>query len=86
MNRQKDFPPEEDDGRTIADMNVEGLPWYQPEHPALRRSSRSQSGEIPSWRETFSMIAGAWKASLLLTVIYAAVLVAVVFFLIWIWT
>ena len=27
--------PEGDDGRTIANMNVEGMPWYRPERPDL---------------------------------------------------
>ena len=26
--------PPEDDGRTIADMNVEGFKWYRPKHDA----------------------------------------------------
>ena len=24
---------DDDDGRTIVDMNVEGMPWYRPENP-----------------------------------------------------
>ena len=27
--------PEGDDGHTIANMNVEGMPWYKPERPDL---------------------------------------------------
>ncbi len=27
--KKKELPPD-DDGRTIANMNVEGLPWYNP--------------------------------------------------------
>ena len=31
MTREKDNLPEGDDGRTIANMNIEGMPWYAPE-------------------------------------------------------
>jgi hypothetical protein len=31
---------DDDDGRTIADMNVEGMPWYQAEH---KKQSRAQA-------------------------------------------
>ena len=30
MKRKKQLP-EWDDGRTVANMNVEGLPWYRPD-------------------------------------------------------
>ena len=30
MKRNKKLP-EWDDGRTVADMNVEGMPWYHPD-------------------------------------------------------
>ncbi len=29
--------PEGDDGRTIASMNVEGMPWFSPEQPGQRK-------------------------------------------------
>lgn len=36
-------PPEEDDGRTIAPMNVEGMPWHTPVRPETPRSPQSDS-------------------------------------------
>ena len=30
MSRKKQGAPPDDDGRTIANMNVEGMPWYTP--------------------------------------------------------
>ena len=31
MKRKKKQLPEWDDGRTVANMNVEGMPWYHPD-------------------------------------------------------
>lgn len=46
----------DDDGRTIVDMNVEGMPWYTP------RSKRKVAKEDkPTRRETFAMMR-AWFA------------------------
>ena len=30
MTKKKPELPDWDDGRTVADMNVEGMPWYSP--------------------------------------------------------
>ncbi len=47
----------DDDGRTIVDMNVEGMPWYTP------RSKRKVAKEDkPTRRETFAMMR-VWFAS-----------------------
>ena len=44
--RQADRLPEGDDGRTIADMNVEGMPWYRPPGPEAKPAPEgSQSRE-----------------------------------------
>lgn len=67
-NSKKQY--EDDDGRTIADMNVEGMPWYRSEQ---RRQSRAEAraalqekiakGEALTTRETlrytcYAMLAG----------------------------
>ena len=42
MRRKKEkVVYEEDDGRTVADMNVEGMPWY-------RKDPQNTSGQIES--------------------------------------
>ena len=40
--RKKDRFPEGDDGRSYANMNVEGMPWYRPP-----QSSDGKKGEVP---------------------------------------
>jgi energy-converting hydrogenase Eha subunit H len=51
---------EDDDGRTIVDMNVEGMPWYDArERREKRKQSRAElkekiaRGEALTTRETF---------------------------------
>ena len=40
MARKNKELPDWDDGRTIADMNAEGMPWYRPEQNAFGISGR----------------------------------------------
>ena len=47
MKRNKDKKPKfEDDGRTIANMNVEGMPWYNPSKDISHSSSAQDFGDL----------------------------------------
>ena len=63
--------PDGDDGRTIVDMNVEGMPWYAPERPGAPRRGAGEDAprqEIPLTREESRFFTwGALKAALLVT-------------------
>ena len=55
--RPKEY--DDDDGRTIADMNVEGMPWYQENRKRMRRAEaraelqeKIDRGEALTRRET----------------------------------
>lgn len=50
-----------DDGRVIADMNVEGLPWYRKN---LRKKKDKNDPDQPTSREIRAMILAAYKAYL----------------------
>lgn len=66
--RREDF---EDDGRTIADMNVEGMPWYY-----RAQSDKAATGEQRDamTREEQRMYTwAAIKAGLLIVLIFAVV-------------
>ncbi len=75
--------PEGDDGRTIVNMNVEGMPWYAPEKtepgkpsgPAARMTR--EEGRVFLW--------GAMKAALLVTGVMCAGLVLFVLFCQFVW-
>ena len=60
-NRKEDF---EDDGRTIADMNVDGMPWYEP-----KRQDNAEKIELTS-SEQRALIGSALKAALLVAAIF----------------
>jgi hypothetical protein len=54
---------DDDDGRVIADMNVDGMPWYTP-----KKDAAPEGGESPqlSGHDTWAMIWGVLKAALML--------------------
>lgn len=78
-NKKRQFS---DDGHTISEMNVEGMPFYEPNKPTKEQVKNS---EKPTKKETFAMIMGAYKAylpTLLFMVgIFTLVFLAAYFFL-----
>lgn len=78
--------PEGDDGRTIASMNVEGMPWYRPERPDLPPQDNSRTpGDGLTKRQMRMYTASALKAGLLVTLVMCAGLVAFVAFCVFVW-
>ena len=74
--------PEGDDGRTIVDMNVEGMPWYVPreERPATDREKE------PLTREELRMYKwAAVKAGLFIALIFALVFGLFIAFCVYVW-
>ena len=90
MKGKKELP-EWDDGRTIANMNVEGMPWHTPAEnrkmPGENRDpempGRSIDPNLPeqpvlSGKETWFFTAGALKAAFLVVgVMCLAIVIAV---------
>jgi len=92
-NRKPDLP-EGDDGRTIVDMNVEGMPWYTPGGAGPRRFRRRAEGEpvaqeslrpYMSRRESRYYTWGALKAALLVAGVMSAGLVLFILFCQLVW-
>ena len=77
--KKKQYP--DDDGRVIAPMNVEGMPWYS-QAPALPSSGNQSS---LSKRQTRYAIMGALKASLLVGGVLSAGLILFVLFTVHVW-
>ena len=70
MKRNKEKKPKfEDDGRTIANMNVEGMPWYNPVRDK-EKSSISNDFEGLSRKEKRAMMGGIMAAALLIGAIF----------------
>ncbi len=86
--------PEGDDGRTIASMNVEGMPWYTPEKAGEKEQGGPETGEKPGARREESPLSkeearyytwGALKAALLVTLVLCGGIVLFVLFCQFVW-
>lgn len=79
--------PEGDDGRTIASMNVEGMPWYTPERPDMPPPPpREQAYQDGLTRKQMRMYtASALKAGMAVALVMIAGLVLFVAFCVYIW-
>jgi len=62
---------DDDDGRVIADMNVEGMPWY---NEAAKRGEPAPGSQLTR-HETWLIIKGSLKACAVVSLIFAAILV-----------
>ena len=86
MTRKPDLP-EGDDGRTIADMNVEGMPWYSPGGRLSRseRRQRKKKGEPLTKEESRYFTWGALKAALLVAGVMCGGIILFVWFCVAVW-
>ncbi len=66
--RKKKKEEYEDDGRSYADMNVEGMPWYRPKQPSDR--PEGQKNEM-SGEDYKAFMCGALKAAILIAAVFA---------------
>ena len=77
---------DDDDGRTIVSMDVEGMPWYDRRHDFVRRSERDSSQPSPHGtgltdRELRLYTWGAIKAGLLVASVFSLTWILLVLFL-----
>ena len=87
MTRKKPELPEGDDGRTVADMNVEGMPWYTPKHllPKTERKQGDNSQPLLTKEESRYYTWGAVRAALLVVGVMCAGIILFVLFCTEIW-
>ena len=88
MTREKDNLPEGDDGRTIANMNVEGMPWYAPEKEDSPQENPAGTNPYDSWltdEEARIATWGALKAALLVVGVICLGIVLFILFCTTIW-
>ena len=84
MARPKRDPlPEGDDGRTVADMNVDGLPWYVKGDE--NRTADGRQHEQMTDEELRAYRFAALKASLLVAVIFIGAFFIFLLFCDFIW-
>ena len=77
----------EDDGRTIVNMNVEGMPGYrrEPDVYAGRAQQSTVRREMPSTRETRMIIFASMKWAFLFSAGFSLILVLFILFCVKVW-
>lgn len=72
---------DDDDNRTIADMNVEGMPWYVPKDEDNKPTEKIQLSK----EERRAMGKGVFMAVLVTTVVFVSVFFLVILLLTRVW-
>ena len=82
MAKKISYHEEEEDNIVIANMNVEGMPWYKEEKPEL---PAVEHPDMPDKKETFYIILGALKAGMLIVGVFAVALILFTLFCTKVW-
>ena len=76
---------DDDDGRVIANMNVDGMPWYVEDARKHREKLRENDFSDLTKRETWEIIKGTVKAGLLVGSVYFVVFLLFILFCVFVW-
>lgn len=82
MRKRKTY--DDDDDRTIANMNVDGMPWYA-NTPVHEGTGNEPSQADLGRRNTLPMVWGVLKAALLVTLVFAVGYLLFILFCTLIW-
>ena len=70
-----------DDGRTIANMNIDGMPWYNPSKPDKKNALDNKQEDVLGAKDTLYIIKGVVGAALLVALVFALVFFTIIFFM-----
>ena len=76
---------DDDDGRVIASMNVEGMPWYVEDHKRKQERLKNNDFNDLSKEETRAIIWGIVKSGLLIAGVFLVAALIFILFCIYIW-
>lgn len=88
MKKRKKKEAFVDDGRVIANMNVEGMPWYSgvPETSAQQNNGKNEEHPIElTGREKAAMTRGVMAAALLVAAVFIGVFALFILFCVFVW-
>lgn len=87
MKKRKKKESFVDDGRVIANMNVEGMPWYRgvPETSAQQKNEKKEQPIELTGREKAAMMRGVMAAALLVAVVFIGVFALFILFCVFVW-
>lgn len=78
----------EDDGRIVANMNVEGMPWYTEAEPLYKKpdyEKRSSALDEMNKHETFKLLINATLAGLLVGAVFIGGAFLFILFCVQVW-
>lgn len=75
---------DDDDGRVVAKMNVDGMPWYMRSDRQEQPEEDNDLSDLSS-KETWHIILGTVKAGLLIGAVYLVVILLFILFCIFVW-
>ena len=77
---------DDDDGRVIASMNVDGMPWYQ-HSQRFDRNKREQASDFSDLtkEESREIVKGAMKAALLIAGVFILAMLLFILFCLYVW-
>jgi hypothetical protein len=82
--KRKVYP--DDDGRVIAKMNVEGMPFYNPNTPKSGEEPTNKHPlPKPSFRETWRLIMDAYAAVMPVALLFIAAFALLIVFMVFVW-
>ncbi|MGN1147952.1 MAG: hypothetical protein ACI4TB_05985 [Lachnospiraceae bacterium] len=75
-----------DDGRTVANMNVEGMPWYNPALSDTPDKEKKSSEPLElTGKETAAIMKGVLAAALLVALVFVGVFALFILFCVFVW-
>ena len=84
MAKNKKKPSFIDDGRTIADMNVEGMPWYSEQKNKPENRGENDFTDL-TFKEKRAMMRGNLGAALLIAALFLLVFFLFILFCSYVW-
>ena len=82
MKKRERKTYDDDDGRVVAKMNVDGMPWY-----VAGEKKNTPEGDLSDLTrgETWEIIKGTTKAALLVASVFLAVFLLFILFCVFVW-
>lgn len=84
MAKNKKKPSFIDDGRTIANMNVEGMPWYSEQKNKPENKGENDFTDL-TFKEKRAMMRGILGAALLIVALFLLVFFLFILFCSYVW-
>ena len=77
---------DDDDGRVIANMNVDGMPWFMSDALKHRRNTDAEGEQLDLTKEeSRELVKGAVKAGLLIAAIFVFAALLFILFCVYVW-